>query len=310
VKVAKLHSTAFLNYPEQGPVSYITNKAQLKVCHCHDYYEIFLVDQGYGEHQINYTTQHIDSGFLCFIHPRDVHYYNAVSDNFRIINIIITENLMTGLFDFLGIAFRERFLLPDLPPSVHLDHTGLTTLIRELEQLILYKKIMKPDSGLFYRITLFNILTRYFPVNPLSTNHGKIPQWLRWLSLEMLKVENFTRGLPALYQLSGKTQEHLSRCCKKYLNKTPSQLVNTIRLEYSAKLLVSTDMPIVEISESCGFESLSYFYHRFKESYGFTPREFRMKGKEEQIYLMGDLSVQADIPDSIPLEVGMTDREQ
>jgi AraC family cel operon transcriptional repressor len=305
MKVVKLHSAAFLNYPEQGPVSYIINKSQLRVCHCHDYYEIFLVDQGCGEHRINGTTQHIGSGFLCFIRPRDVHYYDAVSDNFRIINIIVKESLISDLFGFLGGRFRERFLSPGLPPSVQLDLTGLTALIRELEQLIVCKKIMKTDSGVFYRITLFNILTRYFPVNPPGTNHGKIPQWLRWLSLEMLKVENFTRGLPALYQLSGKTQEHLSRCCKKYLNKTPSQLVNDIRLEYSAKLLVSTDVSIVAISEDCGFESLSYFYHRFKENYGFTPREFRMKGREEQIYLMGDLSVQAEIPGSVPLEVGL-----
>ena len=142
----------------------------------------------------------------------------------------------------------------------------------------------------------------------MDKNSSQIPKWLRWLSLEMLKTENFKKGLPALYKLSGKSQEHLARSCKKFLGKTPSQLVNDIRLEHSAKLLITTNIPIIEISEECGFESLSYYYHRFKEYYSISPRKFRKMGKEGQVYLMGDLSVKAEIPNSaIPWEVGKHD---
>jgi AraC family cel operon transcriptional repressor len=305
MKVIKLHSASFLNYPDRGPASYITSKSQLKVCHCHDYFEIFLVDQGQGEHRVNGSSQAIAAGFLCFVRPRDIHYYDALSDNFRIINIIIPESIVSTLFGFLGAGYeRDRLLAPPLPPFVNLDFSELTALIRELEQLILYKKIMKTASDTAYRITIFNIMTKYFALNRLDTTSGQIPQWLRWLSLEMLKKEHFKKGLPALYKLSGKSPEHLSRSCKKHLNKTPSKLVNDIRLEHSAKLLTTTNIPIVEISADCGFESLSYFYHRFKEHYGLSPRDFRKQGKEDQVYLMGDLSVTAEIPVSIPLDLG------
>ena len=305
MKAIKLYSASFLNYPDRGPASYITSKTQLRVCHNHDYYEIFLADQGSAEHRVNGRSQSIAAGFLCFIRPHDTHYYEAMSDNFRIINIIIPEALVSTLFDFLGGSFeKERFLLPVLPPSVVLDFTELTGLIRELEQLILYKKIMKTSSDVAYRISVFNIMTGYFSINRLDKNSGQIPQWLRWLSLEMLKHENFRKGLPALYKLSGKSPEHLARSCKKHLNKTPSQLVNDIRLEHSAKLLTTTGIPIIEISGECGFESLSYYYRRFKEHYHLSPREFRKKGREDQVYLMGDLSVKAEIPGSIPLDVG------
>jgi AraC family cel operon transcriptional repressor len=304
MKMIKLYSTSFLNYPDRGPASYITIQDQLKVCHCHDYYEIFLVDQGSGEHHINDCLQPVSTGFLCFIRPRDVHYYDAMSEDFRIINIIIPENIISALLSFLGDGYgKDRFLSSRLPPFVNLDLSELTTLIRELEQLILYKKIMKAASDAAYRITIFNIMTKYFSDPPDRTS-GQVPQWLRWLSLEMLKKENFKKGLPVLYKLSGKSPEHLSRTCKKYLQKTPSKLVNDIRLEHSAKLLITTNIPIIEISEDCGFESLSYFYHRFKEYYALSPREFRKRGKEDQVYLMGDLSVKAEIPRSIPLDVG------
>jgi AraC family cel operon transcriptional repressor len=301
----KLYSASFLNYPERGPASYIASKSQLKVCHCHDYFEIFLADQGAAEHRVNGSSQAVSAGFLCFIRPRDTHYYEAMSDNFRIINIIIPETIISALFSFLGAGYeKDRFLSPPLPPFVQLDFSEQSALIRELEQLILYKKIMKTASDTAYRITIFNIMTKYFAPNRFDKTSGKIPQWLRWLSLEMLKKENFKKGLPALYKLAGKSQEHLSRSCKKHLNKTPSKLVNDIRLEHSAKLLTTTNIPIIDISSDCGFESLSYFYHRFKEHYDLSPREFRKKGKEDQVYLMGDLSVKAEIPFSIPLDVG------
>ena len=310
IKVNKLYYASYLSHPDWEPASYITNKTQLKVCHNHNFFEIFLVDQGNGEHRINGSCQHVSMGYLCFIRPKDTHYYDAISDNFRIINILIPEAVISSLFDYLGSGFKIDWLLSSrMPPSILLDFSELTDLIRELEVLILYKKIMKTGFDVAYRIAIFNILTKYFPIGRLDKKSGQIPRWLHWLSLEMLKSENFKKGLPALYKLSGISKEHLARSCKKYLDKTPSQLVNGIRLEHSAKLLTTTNTPIIEISEECGFESLSYYYHRFREQYNLTPREFRKKGKEEQIYHMGDLSVKAEIPNSsIPLEVGKRDK--
>jgi AraC family cel operon transcriptional repressor len=305
MRIIKLYSSQYLNYPGYEPVSYITNKAQHRICHYHDYYEIFLVDQGSAEHRVNGQNQPISTGFFCFIRPGDVHYYTAMSDNFRIINIIVPEPIIKALFAFLGDAYKkDRLLDSPVPPAVSLNFNEMTDLIRELEKVILYKKIMHDSFEAVYRITIFNIMTGFFPINRLDRNSGQIPQWLRWLSLEMLKKENFKKGLPVLYKLSGKSQEHLARSCKKHLNKTPSQLVNDIRLEYSAKLLTSSNIPIIDISADCGFESLSYFYRRFKEHYRFPPREFRKKVKEDQIYLMGDLSVKPEIPSAIPFEAG------
>lgn len=307
MNVIKLQSALFLGSPDRNYASYITDRKQLKTCHCHDYYEVFLVDQGNAEHRVNGASEAISAGYLCFVRPADVHYYDNVSDNFRIINIIIPEAIISTLFGFLGEGFEKaRLVDPPRPPSVVLDYDDFHSLIHELEQLIIYKKILKEKSDTAYHITLFNIMTKYFPPKPLAKVSGNIPQWLRWLSLEMLKKENFTKGLPALYRLSGKSPEHLARTCRKYLHKTPSKLVNDIRLEYAAKMLVSTSLPIIEICEDSGFDSLSYFYHRFKEHYDVSPVVFRKKysNNQLQIYRMDDLSVKAEIPSSIPLAVG------
>ncbi len=77
-------------------------------------------------------------------------------------------------------------------------------------------------------------------------------------------------------------------------------------------LLVTTDIPIIEICQDCGFESLSYFYHRFKEHYCTTPSEFRKDktNSDSMIYRMGDLSIKAEIPAAIPINANTLKKSQ
>jgi AraC family cel operon transcriptional repressor len=305
MKPIKLLSSSFIDFPGRGYASYIIDKQQLKVIHYHDFYEIFLIDRGNAVHQVNGCKVPLSAGSLCFIRPTDIHSYGTISDDFRIINIIIPEGIIQALFAFLGSNFDAgRLLDTQFPPCVRLDYHDLSSLIRELEQLILYKKILKEKSDTMYRITLFNLITKYFPIQQVQKSCTPIPQWLKLLSLQMLTKENFTKGLPALYRVSGKSPEYVSRACRKHLGKTPSQLVNDIRLEHAAMLLVTTSTPIIEICQECGFESLSYFYHRFKEHYATSPADFRKDktNTEARIYLMGNLSVKAEIPTAIPID--------
>jgi AraC-like DNA-binding protein len=48
-----------------------------------------------------------------------------------------------------------------------------------------------------------------------------------------------------------------------------------IRANKSEKLLLVTDMNIMDISEACGFSDPKYYYYAFKEWYKCTPRQFR-----------------------------------
>lgn len=59
-----------------------------------------------------------------------------------------------------------------------------------------------------------------------------------------------------------------------FLN-SPMNLVNHVRLERAAKLLVSSSSPVDLISRRCGFSSRSHFSHAFKRHTGFSPAEYR-----------------------------------
>jgi len=55
----------------------------------------------------------------------------------------------------------------------------------------------------------------------------------------------------------------------------PKKWINQKKLEYSCLLLKNTQERISDISEKCGFESLSYFTQTFRKAFHKTPSEFR-----------------------------------
>jgi AraC family L-rhamnose operon regulatory protein RhaS len=53
--------------------------------------------------------------------------------------------------------------------------------------------------------------------------------------------------------------------------------VNRLRIEYAAKLLVSTERSVTAIAFECGYEELSHFHHSFKAAYAVSPLTYRRK---------------------------------
>ena len=66
-----------------------------------------------------------------------------------------------------------------------------------------------------------------------------------------------------------------SRCFQRSIRRSPMDYVNFYRIQIALEMLTSTTRTITEISEMCGFSSLSYFGKVFREVTGFTPIQFR-----------------------------------
>jgi len=118
----------------------------------------------------------------------------------------------------------------------------------------------------------------------------------------MMKKRNFTEGLPALYRLANKSKEHLSRTFRRHLEKSPTEYINDLRLEYSARTIMSTNAKIVDICGDAGFESLSHYYHLFRKKYAISPIELRRKAADLELheFWVGDHVLETGIPTGIP----------
>lgn len=75
--------------------------------------------------------------------------------------------------------------------------------------------------------------------------------------------------------MSGKSLAYLCRAFQAELGKTPTEFVNSLRLNYAANMLAQSDSDVLTISMDAGFGNLSHFHHLFKAQYGQTPRTYR-----------------------------------
>lgn len=67
----------------------------------------------------------------------------------------------------------------------------------------------------------------------------------------------------------------LERRFKKYMNKTPKQFLNEVRLENARRLLVETNLPIAVVGNESGFSDHSYFSRKFAQMFDDIPSVFR-----------------------------------
>ena len=68
---------------------------------------------------------------------------------------------------------------------------------------------------------------------------------------------------------------YLCHTFKKNLGMTISEYILSRRISEAKRLLSETHMPISEISDNCGFSSVSYFCMMFKRKTGVSPSKFR-----------------------------------
>ena len=226
-----------------------------------DAHELIIIASGRVEHVINTKSALKNAGDVCFVRREDQHYFRPDgSGRATIINICIPDALCLQLFDLFG--FKRELLSGKIPYSGHFPE-----YVNFQKEIIRYSP---PEL----RLLTANLLHALMNTADAAAAAG----WLSELIAEMRQKENFAAGVTRLYELSNYSKEHVCREIHRHYGKTPSQLINEIRLEYIAKLLSCSDTEIIDIAFECGYNNLSHFYHLFKERYGISPAKYRALG--------------------------------
>lgn len=253
---------------------YIKSETEYFRPHYHNYYELFLVLKGKMYHMANGEEQIISPGDLFFMRDFDVHNYRQISQNesFVFINIAFTRENFDKMAEFFGEAFPKKELLKSkLPPHVVLTHSDTEKFYNDISTI--YTSENDTLRCLKLRKFIADIFTKYF-LN-IAQKPENIPLWLEMTYEKMKKTQNFTCGIEKMYEISGKSREHVSRSMKKYYGISPLEYINELRVSYGANLLLSSNLSITEICYECGFQNLSWFYAAFKRKYLKTPYKYR-----------------------------------
>ena len=240
--------------------------------HSHDFPELFWVESGRGVHWIHGEKRPLAPGMLVFILPKDVHTLGSLSgrDPMVICNLAFATSRWRTV--------QRRFFKQGEPwfrggnPALREHALGPRPLefLRQAGQ----EMLTAPRSAL--RLERFFLNLAVVLEKAQATPGEGAPGWLEE-ALERIEREGlFREGPSALIRLAGRSQEHVVRETRRWFQRTPTALVNAMRMRHAARCLASTRMEIVDVCYDCGLENLGHFYALFQEFHGVTPRRFRL----------------------------------
>lgn len=273
----------YLSFPFEISDSYGVDE-EFQSLHWHQEFEICYIKNGSGKYLINGTVYPFSKGDIFMISNNDIHLCYDESDLIMQVvmfsqDIIHKDSAFVLDFEKSSILLsRSRkidaqnyynsklsFLLSQMEEEYYSDHTGAELMITSL----LVQFIVLSVRALSDELDTISS----FPVS------SEIVSLIRSIIDDIDNNFSERTELAFLAEKYSISVPYLCSCFKKL---TGNSLINFLiqrRLNEAKRLLISTDKSIIDISNECGFQSLSNFNHLFKNSVGCPPSVYRKNRK-------------------------------
>lgn len=253
--------------------------------HKHDYIEMMYVVQGAIHHVIDGKEVVLNQGEILLLNQHSWHEIKKAGMDDIAINFIILPSFFDVVYDMIGYDnIIAKFLVDILKRD---DNKGEYLLfqvsdilqIQNLVENMIQSLYEKEDDHKENQVTmglLFMYLVRY--VNRTTKGATKrFEELLVETALDYI-AENYKDA--TLFEISSRLNQPdyaLSKLIKQQTGKTFKELLQSRRFYRAEELLMDTDLSIDDIIYAVGYESHSYFFRRFKEKHGITPKQYRKK---------------------------------
>ena len=101
-------------------------------------------------------------------------------------------------------------------------------------------------------------------------------------NVEQFVLQNMSRGQISLEEMAsamGMGRVPFFHKIRSITTKTPAEVVRDLRLKHACTLLVNTNVNMSELAINVGFKTAENFINIFREKFGMTPLEYRLKNK-------------------------------
>lgn len=195
------------------------------------------------------------------------------------------------------LQFRKEFLGQDFFNAAELERIN-DLLIRSKRGLVLsgleieeadrrIKDLYKQDQSNFRQLVslleFLDYLSQCENLTPICTE--KYSSFISITKLNSIKTifeyieNNYQKEITIndACKVVNLTESAFYKFMKRHTNKKFTTILNEFRIDHASKLLISSDLPISEISYQSGYSNLSHFNRVFKQSFNMTPRQLRSK---------------------------------
>ena len=258
--------------------------------HAHEFYEIQYVYSGSFKQIIIDTEIFLQKGDLCFIAPHTAHKVWLNCHDTILINILVRSSTFRSTFmnlmgkdDIISDFFTKNTYQTGLSPYIlcktHSEEVLQSSILEMLNECALPKRYSNRYLNSLLELFIIQLLRLHefhFTIGESTDNveNESILAIMRYIQ------SNFrTVTLPSAAEFFNYSEAHLSRLIKRFTGKTFTHIIQTIKIQYSAKLLSEGKMTIAEIIDEVGYTDSSHFYRIFKRYYDMTPAQYQKKSE-------------------------------
>ena len=269
--------------------------------HCHAEMEFTVALKGSLECGLNEKRYRIGAGEGIFINSGVLHMYRVLGkcEDSESISIVFLPQFLSGGTE--NLIFR-KFIEPVMEDARMRGEPLRRTGGWQEELLVCLRRIycLSREDGWLTEMTLRNQLSQAWEI--FIRNCAREQDAEEKTSREIVYEERARKILQFIQEHYSEditvedvaAQVHISRtecfrCFQKITGQSPKSYLNSYRIRQAMRQLETTDDSITAICFSCGFNNMSYFVKRFRESAGVSPGKYRElvreAGETEGLYL-------------------------
>lgn len=251
--------------------------------HWHDEFELAFVEQGCIALATVHETYYFREGEGLFFNCGVLHSLSSAEGSECKMNSIVFHPRVIG--GSIESVFWQDFLQPLTKNAslqvVRIGHANAILIQKAWDSCV--------EEAFGYEFQVRNLLSELIfqiGITKKLEDRGLSPKAFRDQDRikKMLELihEHFSEPLTTKRIASSAdiSESECLRCFHNTIGITPSQYLLQFRLQRAAEQLRMTHKSVAEIGFACGFQEMSYFARRFKETYNSTPTEYRNAKRE------------------------------
>ncbi len=248
--------------------------------HYHPEYELTYILSSRGVRYVGNSIENFADEDLVLLGPDLPHCWKNTGIQHKLARAIVIQ----WKEDFLGKGWMERREFEAIRHLLQLSNKGLkfhkaiALKLREkfhkllelpaFDKLILLLQILQElaQAKQFYALC-----EQGFSYNLNYTDNERINtvyQYIKDHYLQKITLADIAREV-------NMSEEYFSRFFSKVMKKSFFTFLNEYRINVACKLLIETDMQVVQVCYAAGYESIPFFYRQFKKFKGFSPMAYK-----------------------------------
>lgn len=244
--------------------------------HTHEFDELVVVENGHGLHVLNGKASYIQEGDVFYVRAGDYHFYDELG-TLKLTNILINKEkefqFLTNIDPLLNGLKNASSEAPSWLEPEH--RAGIISLSKKLMPQTAIDESKYPAA--YFESVFFQLITSIiYSLQHVRKSNSKyrLYELIRWLQENCLDEINWDEAEKKFLL----TRRTLFRQIKETTGMTPDVFLKRLRLVTARALLKETELSVTEIAFQCGFSNSNHFSTCYKNAFGYSPSQERMKG--------------------------------